>query len=323
MNNQDNQHGTWLQRFWWCIRDLYHQLKPCRFSFLVALIACPVFLCVAQGTEILRTVGEGMAGGQWYWPRVFGFFAALILWSICSWYAARVLLYFDFPGAPPSASRSKFVETHVPRLLGIAPMLIIGVGFFVASRSYASGEETRHWLVGFAAFCGLLAIIFYVLLVYRRRMFGLSTSVQVKHVSQLERSTLRAIGIIALLSLALLVAFTIAPVPVAQKIGMGTILFLAAASWISFGSAFVYFAGRWQFPLITVVVLLAFLFSYWNDNHIIREVPPQAIERADVIDSFRAWYALAEKNDGAGTLHPLFVVATEGGGIRAAYWTAA
>jgi hypothetical protein len=322
MDDQENQPGNPIQRFWWWIRDLYHRLKPCRFSFLVALIACPVFLCVAQGTEILRTVGEGMAGGQWYWPRVCGFFAALLFWSVCSWYAARVLLYFDFPGLPRPAARSKIAETRVPRLLGIAPMLIVACGFFVASRSYASEEKTRSWLIGFAAFCVLLAIIFYVLLVFRRRMFGLATSVQVKHLSQLEPGTLRAIGIIALLSLALLAAFTIAPVPVAQKIGMGTILFLAAASWIGFGSLFVYFGGRWQFPVITVVVLLALLFSYWNDNHIIRELPPQEVNRADVIDSFRVWYALAEKNDGAGTLHPLFVVATEGGGIRAAYWTA-
>jgi len=322
MNTQENQHGTWIQRIWWTIRNLYHQLKPCRFSFLVALIACPVFLCVAQGTEILRTVGEGMAGGQWYWPRVFGFFAALSLWALCSWYAARVLLYFDFPGPQRGAVRSKFAETHTPRILGIAPILIVGYGFFVASRSYAPAERTRCWLVGFAAFCGLLAVIFYALLVFRRRMFGLTTSVQVKHVSQLERGTLIGVGTIALISLILFIAFTIAPIPVAQNIGMGTILFLAAASWISFGSFFVYLGGRWQFPVITILILLALLFSFWNDNHIIRVAPPQEVSRASVIQSFETWYALAEKNDGAGTLHPLFIVATEGGGIRAAYWTA-
>ncbi len=125
-----------------------------------------------------------------------------------------------------------------------------------------------------------------------------------------------------LISLVLFVAFTVAPVPVAQKLGMGTILFLAAASWIGFGSLLVYLGGRWQFPVITVFVVLAGIFSLWNDNHIIRTVPPQEVTRGDVIQSFRAWYALAEKNDGVGKLHPLFIVATEGGGIRAAYWTA-
>src|SRR5437773_146902 len=195
----DNKSGTVIQRTWWRIRDLYHELKPCRFSVIVALIALPVFVRVAQGTEILRTVGEGMAGGQWYWPRVCGFFAALILWSISSWYAARVLLYLDFPGVPAAQSRSKFAETHVPRVLGIAPILIVGLGLFAASRSYASTEKTRSWLVGFAAFCVLLAVIFYTLLVYRRRIFDLTTSVRVKHVSHLEQGTFIGVGTIALI----------------------------------------------------------------------------------------------------------------------------
>src|SRR5437762_14349621 len=87
MNTEADQHGTSIQRILWVIQDgphhdLYQQLKPCRFSFLVALIACPVVLRVAQGTEILRVLGEDLlVSGQWYLPRVFGFFAALILWA--------------------------------------------------------------------------------------------------------------------------------------------------------------------------------------------------------------------------------------------------
>jgi hypothetical protein len=322
VNSEVNQRRAWLQRIWWGIRDLYHRLKPCRFSILVALVAFPVFVCVAQGTEILRTVGEGMANAGAWGPRVILFFLALSLWSICSWYSARVLLYFDFPGVQRTTSRSRFAETQTPRILGIAPMLIVGYGFFVASRSYAPEERTRRWLIGFAVFCGFLAVVFYLLFVYRRRMFGLTTSVQVERVSQLERGTLMGVGTIAFISLILFVAFTIAPVAVAQKIGMGTILLLAAASWVTFGGFLVFLSGRWQFPVIGSLIVVALVFSFWNDNHIIRAAPPQEVSRPDVIGSFRTWYGLAEKNDGAGTPHPLFVVATEGGGIRAAYWTA-
>src|SRR5882724_5344810 len=170
MNTQENQHGTWIQRIWWGIRDLYQQLKPCRLSILVALIACPVFLCIAQGTEILRIVGEGLAiSGHWYWARAFGFFAALILWSLSSWYAARVLLYLDFPGPCRAQARSKFAETHVPRLLGITPILIVGCGFLVASSSYDRTAPAKFWLHFFAAICAVLAIAFYILLIIRRK----------------------------------------------------------------------------------------------------------------------------------------------------------
>jgi hypothetical protein len=316
----DKKPGTVIQRTWWRIRDLYHELKPCRFSVIVLIIAWPVLLCVAQGTEILRTVGEGTAiGGQWEWLRVFVFFSALMLWAITSWYAARVLFYFDFP-AQGGVARSEFAETHVPRILGIMPILIVGWGFLVASRSYDPAASAHRWLLGFAVLCVLLAIVFYLLVVLRRRFLG--PMQQVKHVKQLQPGTITGIGVMAFVSIALFIAFTIAPVLVAQRLGMGSILFLAAASWVAFGSFFVFLGCRWQFPVITVVVLLGLLFSLWNDNHLIRVVPRQEVNRADVLGSFQTWYNLVEKNYGVGTMHPLYIVATEGGGIRAAYWTA-
>jgi hypothetical protein len=318
----NNKAGTVFQRTWWCIRDLYHELKPCRFSLIVALIAVLVFLCVAQGTEILRTVGEGVAGGQWYWPRVCGFFAALILWALSSWYAARVLLYLDFPDTRRAQFRSKFAEKHVPRLLGIAPMLIVSCGFLIAASSYDWKAPAKSWLYFFAGFSVMLAIAFYIFVVVRRKWIGAAPQEKVKHVTQLGRATSIAVSMMLIVSLLLFILFAADPVRVPQWLGMGTILFLAAASWVAVGSLFVYLGGRWQFPVITVVVLLALLFSLWNDNHLIRVVPRQDVKRADVLGSFQMWYDLVEKNYGSGTMHPLYIVATEGGGIRAAYWTA-
>jgi hypothetical protein len=318
----DSKPGTVIQRAWWRIRDLYHQLKPCRFSVIVVIIALPVFVCVAQGTEILRTVGEGTAsGGQWDWVRVFIFFSALMLWATTSWYAARVLLYFDFP-AQRGLARSKFAETQVPRILGVIPILIVGWGFVVASRSYDPAALAHRWLLGFAAFCVLLAIVFYLFVALRRRFLGVMRTERVRHASQLEPGTIIGVSVMVFVSVALFIAFTVAPVLVAHWLGMGSILFLAAASWVAFGSFFVFLGSRWQFPVITVVVLLALLFSLWNDNHLIRVVPRQDVKRKDLLGSFRTWYDLVEKNYGIGTLHPLYIVATEGGGIRAAYWTA-
>jgi hypothetical protein len=320
--SNDNKSSTVIQRTWWRIRDLYQQLKPCRFSVIVVIIALPVFICVAQGTEILRTVGEGTAiGGQWEWLRTFIFFLALMLWATTSWYAARVLLYFDFPGQREVA-RSKLAETHIPRILGILPILIVGWGFVVASRSYDLATLAHRWLLGFAVLCVLLAIVFYLFVALRRRFLGVMHTRQVRHVSELKPGTIIGIGLMAFISVALFVTFTVAPVPVAQRLGMGSILFLAAASWVAFGSFFVFLGSRWQFPVITVAVLLALLFSLWNDNHLIRVVPRQEVKRTDVLGSFQAWYDLVGKNYGADTMHPLYIVATEGGGIRAAYWTA-
>jgi hypothetical protein len=318
----NNKAGTVFQRIWWRIRDLYHELKPCRFSLIVALIAVPVFICIAQGTEILRAVGEGIAGGQWYWARVCGFFAALSLWALSSWYAARVLLYLDFPDTRRAQFRSKFAETHVPRLLGIAPMLIVSCGFLVAASSYNWKAPAKFWLYFFAGCCAILAIAFYIFVVVRRKWVGAAPQEKVKHVTELGRATIVAVSMMLIVSVLLFIFFAADPVRVPQWLGMGTILFLAAASWVAIGSLFVYFGGRWQFPVITILILLALLFSLWNDNHVIRTVPPQKVERLDVLKAFEKWHDLVEKDYPAEPVHPLYIVATEGGGIRAAYWTA-
>jgi hypothetical protein len=90
----------------------------------------------------------------------------------------------------------------------------------------------------------------------------------------------------AAIALLLLVLFTIAPTA-AQNFGMGTVLCLAAASWVTFGGFLVYLSGIWQFPVIAFLVVLALLFRFWNDNHIVRLAPPQKIDRLDVLKAFR------------------------------------
>ena len=311
--------GTWLQRLWWKTRDLYQQLKPCRFSIGVVVVGLFVFTSAAQGVEILRTVGEGVAAGsQWYTLRVVLFFVALMLWAVCSWYACRVLLYFNFPNAPPLGARSKWAEANAPRLLGVAPIAILALGFWTASRRHAPEDKTQYWLLGFAALCVLLAIVFYVLLAYRREIFQLGPIATVTHVDQLSRGTKMGVGVIGFISVLLFVAFTIAPVVVAQKIGMGTILLLAASSWVVLGSLVVFLSARWQFPVVTTLVVLAIIFSLWNDNHRIRTVPPRPVKHDSVIAAFEKWRTLVQKFPPP---HPMYIVATEGGGIRAAYWT--
>ncbi len=311
--------GTWLQRLWWKIRDLYHQLKPCRFSIVVAIIGLFVFTSVAQGVEVLRTVGEGPVGGsQWYALRVVFFFVALMLWAVCSWYACRVLLYFDFPNTTTPGARSKWTEANVPRLLGVAPILILALGFWIASARHAPEDKTQYWLLGFAALCALLAILFYVFVAYRREIFRLRAIETVKHVDQLSRGTKTGVAVVVFVSVSLFIAFTIAPVVVGQKIGMGTILLLAASSWVVLGSFLVFLSARWQFPVISSLVVLAIIFSLWNDNHRIRTVPARPVQRDSVIAAFEKWHALIQKFPAP---HPLYIVATEGGGIRAAYWT--
>jgi hypothetical protein len=71
------QAGNWLQSIWWNICGICHELKACWLSFFVAFIGYLIFTHVEQGTEVLRTMGEGTAlGGRWEKIRIFLFFVA-------------------------------------------------------------------------------------------------------------------------------------------------------------------------------------------------------------------------------------------------------
>ena len=113
-----------------------------------------------------------MADGQWYWLRVFGFFAAFIFWSLCSWYAARVLLYFiSRAAAGPILLRNVSPHQTRARFLGHCADLDRGRGFSRGSsvRVGFAGEKVAERV---RRFCLLLAVIFYILLVFRRKMSG-------------------------------------------------------------------------------------------------------------------------------------------------------
>src|SRR6266516_2792318 len=84
-----SQVGNWLEHFFSQLRDLYQELKPCRFSFIVAAIGAVVFCCVEQGREILRALAEpGKQTGVTGAVRLSMFAAGLLAWSLANWYSA-------------------------------------------------------------------------------------------------------------------------------------------------------------------------------------------------------------------------------------------
>jgi hypothetical protein len=79
------------------------------------------------------------------------------------------------------------------------------------------------------------------------------------------------------------------------------------------GTFLVYCTRQEGFPVLTGLFVLAFVFSFWNDNHAVRETktPPRRIS----FDTALAKWA------GQSTGQRPILVATAGGGSRAAYWT--
>lgn len=291
-------------------------LVTCRFSLLSVPLGSLPLIVVPQGQDVLRSLVDATT------PPLVRFFAiaALLVWSASVWYWARVLLMIELPGVP--APPAVFV-TWVPRILGTLTLVLSGFAFFQA----ASGNtDHRVFLVLFGALCLLLAVIFHQLVKRRRGLLGITASPLQRYVwPRLPWATKAAAATCLGLSTLCLVLFTCRPVGTAQSLGTLTVLLMAAANAVFFGSATVLFARLLRVPLVSVAFAAAVVFSAWNDDHVVRIAresgrPVSLKERPGLVPTFDRW--LEERRRPGEEKVPVFLVAAEGGGIRAAFWTA-
>ena len=125
--------------------------------------------------------------------------------------------------------------------------------------------------------------------------------------------------------------FATMPVQTGRVLCTGTTVFFCAGGWLTFCAGLIYL-GRWsKLPTFALLIAWGFLASYCNDNHQIVAVSGAAIrkDRPTLKEDFTKWNEYWRPTTPDSTHPPdpsssvVFLVTAEGGGIRAAYWTAA
>jgi hypothetical protein len=206
--------------------------------------------------------------------------------------------------------------------------VVMLAALYRVGRDYGrGGEQPLHTLWVLAAWLAAAAVVFVIFCVGRRRMLenhGKSVTNQ-KRVGEFSLATRLALGSSLFLAVAFFLASWFA-VEQTGRLGSMAIVLLAMALWVSFGSILVYAGTRAKLPILTLLLVIALVSSRWADNHVLRTfggTEDLVNARPTAAQAFDRWSArLAHDYPGEAT-HPVFVVATEGGGIRAAYWTAA
>ena len=319
-------HDLWLLLLKWLAVT-----RPARVA-VIMVAAVLVFIVVSeQGQDVVRALAERQSGGVDDWQRIF-FFAGVLAWSVYAWYWARVMLRLAFPGVPGNEPQYHGYRTWMPRLLGTLAALGVSAALYLASTGYATVEhwQVRDLLRAYAFWCLLGAIAFFFAVTFRRRVLRTVGMAGVKATKEEEYGTaaLRGLGKGTLIMLAsailaavaLLLVFVFALQPAAPAIGSAAILILAATGWIAAGSVLDIFGMRKRIPAFLGLFVLAVLFSPLNDNHAVRTLAdPQPDERPDVSALLREWMKHQPPN---AKTYPLYLVNAEGGGIRAAWWTA-
>jgi predicted acylesterase/phospholipase RssA len=207
----------------------------------------------------------------------------------------------------------------LPPVIGVIPSLGLGLAFILAASPVGDQLPSRV-LRGFGAVCFVYGIVFFVWFKWKQNshLFQGAASFHL-----LKAGYKRIVGVAVALSTLLFLTLLIRPVDAAQAMGSTTLILLAAASWIVYGSVAIYVGQQLRLPVIRISLLGVILFSFWNNNHDIRYLataPPAAVPEFD--EQYHAWYTnLCARYPGEPN-PPVIVVSTAGGGIRAAMWTA-
>ena len=326
---------------WQFLRDLVVVLRPCRFSALVAAAGVALLL-TDQGREFtVRLPAESWVKTAWFDVCVF-------LWAFQSWYWARLLLDLTFgdrnaPLAHPRAGRLKTIIIQTPRVLAAGSYLVAVIVCVFAGT----------WLIG--ALLAVEGILFYVFLVLRKTLVrtfagdadGWRRSLLARREG--DARSLRSLPLLSVFILALTLACALGltvwvcwdAVGFGWYFGSAAVPFLGFSMLVPLGSLLVLSSGeggrarlaespgafadtRGGYPVISLLLLVAVAFSFFPalDNHAIRTLPeagpkagPASLDR-----TLSRWREQAPRlPDGRSNL---VVVATAGGGLRAAFWTA-
>lgn len=319
---------TWLK-----ILHLADLLVLIRVPLLMVLAGFVLSAYVAQIRELFDISLERPR-----WAVAGWFFSAGF--SLLVWYSARSLYGFHWPHWQTTTALQLWLGKRMPRLLAAGAPLTLAGAYLQATPP--PGQHSNLW-------CSLaylaLALGVWLFTTYRRalvhrlvsgseRPLGLDEQPQValyEHWRELPKLT-RYVHYAGLLAL-----------PMSWFIGLhfpGTIdyfgplaLILGAASFSVWASTWpIYLAARLRFPLLSAMAVWAVLMTAigLNDNHAVRltaqqqsdQDPPQGLHysadrRPSLAEFGQLWWPARR----ADCRDEVWLVSSEGGGIRAAMWT--
>lgn len=303
-------------------------LRLSRYGVLSLLAGTGVLIFTAQGRDLLSALADGPL------VRIVVFAVTLAAWGLSVWYWTRIVLDGAYQARAQADLHPEGYPTlarWVPRLLGF---LTLALPIWPIWQTEPGRRSGRVLLI---VVCLVLTAAFSLFVVWRRRWLDRrrQRSPQPPHIAfttpAVTSSTALRVAMVSLLiSLMLFVLFVWSPLQAGEWFGTVAILFIASANTVFLGSIVVFASRTKRWPIEVIAFTCAAIFSFWNDNHRVRHLPDEVPLKPALTATFEKWVdellaqpGLKERLGRAGEAHvPVYLVAAEGGGIRAAYWAA-
>lgn len=316
-----------------------------RVSIVLGALTIAALTIPDQVRELHRVLAQERAEDgffTWYWLLSLGslFALSLVLWQTARHHAED---YLDSLGGEGTADGPLWkVLAWGPRFIATMPFIGAAVGTWASQATLAGLDKVKpqdiptsltdvlgrqyalsiEFKIGAATFLGL-ALAVLILTTWFERSLAPVGSRRVRRLARVNVWLLFPVLILASIGL-----LTYSPVEFPQALGSIPIF----ALWVANLSVLVALLGRYSravgFPLVVALLLMLIVFESTGatDNHAFRIIDKnREIARPSVEDTFRTWIASRgdlEAYRAANKPYPVYVVATEGGGLYAAYQTA-
>lgn len=314
-----------------------------RAPILTLLVGAGILMIPAQGREL--ALGLPDATGRWWLP------PAVLAWAIQAWLWSRMTLYSAYGSDRDQWPNRRLIE-WLPRILaGLVHLLALAaiIAAFMQLAAWPGSEDARWALLEIGLAIAGLGVIMQVLLARRLQLLGRLHDAKPEFDGVLlprrmvapNSSLVTVCAGQAPLGLAILAGALISgtcliwwfgrrPVEAGQMLGTAPILFLALGIWTAVGSVLVIMSRHLRVPLLLCAILLGFgmnLARTAPDSRVTSMESNQphrlaVADRPSVIEALKQWHEQEPAAAGADRKVPLVIVAAEGGGLRAAYWTA-
>ena len=285
------------------IRELFRVARLSRVSIFVSVLGAVAILVPDQLADALKSVVE-------YSILQLCMVAASAFFAVVSVALSGQLMIVRYA---PRLQRARGISGWVARNLPIAAALLL-----VTATALALGQAVHS-----GAVTGAYKVVWDICIL----AVGCVIAANVVLISWLPRASKRMalFGLIAAIALVFVFSFLLVALP--SWLGPLTIilLWITTITWLS--SALAYCLASTRIPIFLCLAAMAALFSYFdlNDNHVVRHERRSGIIRGAHLSEFEfdQWLASrADKLQYEGRNYPVFVVSAEGGGIRAAYFSA-
>jgi hypothetical protein len=304
----------------------------CSYAFLGVVLLNVAIPRTSQGTE-LGTALTGFGPGKQVLMAL-----AVAYCALCIWIAASSSLTNAARVKVAGASRPGRLRSTLPFWFALlVPLSAVGL---------VSGSDTTDigsWHVDAATLLNIVALVVFLIIPLApprfkgfkntpKRLHGVRMTAYRVHGHLTARRTRYEI-VLTVLGAAIFAACVFGGVNVARTLSTWVVAYVAVGFWALWGSrVFIAWPRLCGWPSFWALpIALALLFSNWNDNHEIdggdygaAVTPLPSFE--ETLDRWRAGHCAPNTSKtGKAPKTPcvLRIVAAEGGGLRAAFWTAA